>query len=144
MVSKCHSIWGDRRKNLYIPISKEDVLSLQEFYNDIYDFLSCIINEESNIYCNPRLDNGIIFGDADLIINNEIMDFKTSYHEDINIEYTLQLLIYTALARNKGIQINKVSIYNPLCGIYYYADVSDWDKDEDLLEYLISKVKLKI
>jgi hypothetical protein len=143
MVSKCHSIWGDRRKNLYIEISKKNVLSLQDFYDEIYDFISTIINKETNIYCNPRLDNGIIFGDADLIINNEIMDFKTSYHEDINIEYTLQLLIYTALARSKGIQINKISIYNPLCGVYYYADISNWDKDEELLDYLVNKVKPK-
>lgn len=144
MVSKCHSIWGDRRKNLYIEISKKNILSLEEFYDDIYSFISTIITENTNVYCNPRLDNGIIFGDADLIINNEIMDFKTSYHENINIEYTLQLLIYTALARSKGIEINKISIYNPLCGVYYYADISKWDKDEELLDYLINKVKLNI
>jgi len=143
MVSKCHSIWGDRRKNLYVEISKKNILSLQDFYDDIYAFISTTINDKSNVYCNPRLDNGIIFGDADLIINDEIMDFKTSYHEDINIEYTLQLLIYTALARSKGIQINKISIFNPLCGVYYYADISEWDKDEELLDYLINKVKPK-
>jgi len=143
MVSKSHSIWGNRRKNLYVNITKNNILSLHDFYNDIYEFISSIINQKSNVYCNPRLDNGIIFGDADLIINNEIMDFKTSFHEDINVEYTLQLLIYTSLARSKGIQINKISIYNPLCGIYYYADISEWDKDEDLLDYLISKVKPK-
>ena len=96
MVSKCHSIWGDRRKNLYVEISKKNILSLKYFYDDIYAFISTTINDKSNVYCNPRLDNGIIFGDADLIINDEIMDFKTSYHEDINIEYTLQLLIYTS------------------------------------------------
>ena len=141
MVSKCHSIWGDRRKNLYIEISKKNVNLLDEFYNDIYNFISSLINENTNVYCNPRLDNGIIYGDADLIFNDEIMDFKTSYNGDINIEYTLQLLIYTALARSKGIQINKISIYNPLNGVYYYSDISKWDRDEDLLDYLINKVK---
>ena len=105
----------------YIEISKKNILSLEEFYDGIYSFISTIITENTNVYCNPRLDNGIIFGDADLIINNEIMDFKTSYQENINIEYTLQLLIYTALGRSKGIEINKISVYNPLCGVYYYA-----------------------
>ena len=69
------------------------------------------------------------------------MDFKTSFNEDINVEYTLQLLIYSALARSKGMQINKISIFNPLCGVYNYADVSKWDKDEELLEYLVNKLK---
>ena len=35
----------------------------------------------------------------------------------------------------KGMKINKVSIYNPLLGKYYYSDVSKWDKEEELLEY---------
>ena len=140
MVSKCHSIWGDRRKNLYIEITKESVLSINDFYNDIFSFISSIITKDSNIYCNPKLDNGIIFGDADLIINDEIMDFKTSYNQEINIEHTLQLLIYTSLARSKGIKINKISIYNPLCGIYYYSDISKWDNDEELLDYLVNKI----
>lgn len=141
MVSKCHSIWGDRRKNLYIDIEKKNVNLLEEFYDDIFSFISSIIKDESNVYCNPRLDNGSIYGDADLIVNNEVMDFKTSYNGDINIEYTLQLLIYASLARSRGIQINKISIYNPLTGSYFYSDISNWDKDEDLLDYLINKVK---
>ena len=53
----------------------------------------------------------------------------------MNIEHTLQLLLYTSLARSKGMKINKVSIYNPLLGKYYYSDVSKWDKEEELLEY---------
>lgn len=141
MVSKCHSIWGDRRKNLYVEISKDNVTSLIDFYEEINSFISAIIKNNSNVYCNPKLENGIIYGDADLIINNEVMDFKTSFNEDINVEYTLQLLIYSALARSKGMQINKISIFNPLCGVYNYADVSKWDKDEELLEYLVNKLK---
>ena len=69
------------------------------------------------------------------------MDFKTSYNGDLNVEYTLQLLIYASLARSKGIQINKISIYNPLTGSYFYSDISKWDKDEELLDYLVNKVK---
>ena len=88
------------------------------------------------VFCNPNLDNGVIFGDADLIIDNEILDIKTSNKSDINIEYTLQLLIYASLAKVKGMQIDKISIFNPLLGEYNYADISLWDKDEVLLEYL--------
>ena len=141
MVSKCHAIWGDRRKNLYVDISKDNILSLMEFYEDIFSFIKKFITNDMNIYCNPRLDNGVIFGDADLIINNEIMDFKTSFSEDVNIEHTLQLLTYTALARCRGMVINKISIFNPLNGYYYHANIENWDKDDELLDYLVGKIK---
>ena len=135
LISKCHSVWGDRRKCLYINIKKEDIISLDGFYNDIYNFIKSVI-ENKIIFCNPDLDDGYIFGDADLIIENEILDIKTSSNKDMNIEYSLQLLIYTALARFKGMKINKISIFNPLLGIYYYCDVTNWNKDEELLEFL--------
>ena len=45
--------------------------------------------------------------------------------------------IFTGIINNQ----NKISIYNPLNGVYYYSDISKWDRDEDLLDYLINKVK---
>jgi len=140
LISKCHPIWGDRRKCLYIDIKKESILSLDSFYKDINKFVKKLTNDKIT-FCNPDLNDGYIFGDADLIIENEILDIKTSSNKDMNIEYTLQLLIYTALARYKGMKINKISIFNPLLGIYYYCDISDWNKDEELLEYLHNTFK---
>ena len=138
LISKCHSVWGDRRKCLYINIEKDKVLGLKTFYKDINTFIKKLINDKI-VFCNPDLNDGLIFGDADLIIENEILDIKTSSKKDINIEYTLQLLLYTSLARYKGMKIDKISIFNPLLGIYHYCDVSEWNKNEELLEYLHNK-----
>ena len=135
IISKCHSVWGDRRKCLYIDIKKNDVLSLTTFYNDINHFIKQLTLDK-RVFCNPDLNDGHIFGDADLIIEDEILDIKTSSNKDMNIEYTLQLLIYSALARYKGMKINKISIFNPLLGIYYYTDISNWNKQDELLDYL--------
>ena len=142
LISKCHSVWGDRRKCLYVNINKEDILSLNDFYKDINSFILNLI-ENKNVFCNPDLNNGIIYGDADLIINDEILDIKTSSNKDINIEFTLQLLLYTSLAKTKGITINKVSIFNPLLGLYHYCDISKWDKEEELLEYFQNLISNK-
>ena len=136
MVSKCHSVWGDRRKTLYVDIKKENVLGLQDYFNDIYEYISSKIENSKLVLSNPKLNNGIIYGDADLIIDDEIMDFKTSNSESLNIEHTLQLLIYTSLARHQGMEINKISIFNPLKGTYKYCKVDTWNKDEELLDYL--------
>ena len=139
-ISKCHSIWGDRRKCLYIDIKKDDLLSLNEFYTDINNFINNLI-EKKTVFCNPDLNNGIIYGDADIIIDDEILDIKTTTNKEINIEFTLQLLLYASLARQKGMKINKISIFNPLLGNYYYCDISKWDKDEDLLDYFYKLIK---
>ena len=138
LISKCHSVWGDRRKCLYINIEKDKVLGLKSFYKDINTFIKKLINDKI-VFCNPDLNDGLIFGDADLIIENEVLDIKTSSKKDINIEYTLQLLLYTSLARYKGMKIDKISIFNPLLGMYHYCDVSEWNKNEELLEYLHNK-----
>ena len=138
LISKCHSVWGDRRKCLYINIEKDKILGLKSFYKDINTFVKKLINDKI-VFCNPDLNDGLIFGDADLIIENEILDMKTSSKKDINIEYTLQLLLYTSLARYKGMKIEKISIFNPLLGMYHYCDVSQWNKNEELLEYLHNK-----
>jgi len=138
LISKCHSVWGDRRKCLYINIEKDKVLGLKSFYKDINTFIKKLINDKI-VFCNPDLNDGLIFGDADLIIENEVLDIKTSSKKDINIEYTLQLLLYTSLARFKGMKIDKISIFNPLLGMYHYCDVSEWNKNEELLEYLHNK-----
>jgi hypothetical protein len=135
LISKCHSVWGDRRKCLYIDIKKDTIKELDEFYQDIYKFVDKITKDKM-IFCNPDLNNGMVYGDADLIIENEIMDFKTSSNKDMNIEYTLQLLLYTSLARSKGMKIDKISIFNPLLGLYYYCDIDKWNKDEELIEYI--------
>ena len=70
----------------------------KSLFDNIYNFMLKKTNNKV-VFCNPNLDNGIIFGDADLIIDNEILDIKTSNKSEINIEFTLQLLIYASLAK---------------------------------------------
>ena len=94
LISKCHSVWGDRRKCLYINIDKDKVLGLKSFYKDINTFVKKLINDKI-VFCNPDLNDGLIFGDADLIIENEILDMKTSSKKDIKHRiYTATFIIY--------------------------------------------------
>ena len=138
ITSKSHLIWGDRRKCIYTEIDENEIMKSKSLFDNIYNFMLKKTNNKV-VFCNPNLDNGIIFGDADLIIDNEILDIKTSNKSEINIEFTLQLLIYASLAKVKGMQIDKISIFNPLLGEYNWADISLWNKDEVLLDYLEDK-----
>ena len=115
ITSKSHLIWGDRRKCIYTEIEENEILRCKSLFDSIYNFVRGKVDGKL-VFCNPSLENGIIYGDADLIIDNEILDIKTSNKSDVNIEFTLQLLIYTSLARIKGMKIDKISIFNPLLG----------------------------
>jgi hypothetical protein len=67
----------------------------------------------------------------------KIVDFKTSTAKQIQIEWILQLLSYCALLRiYEKLPVDYVSIYNPLNGYEYIIDVTDWNKEKDLLNLL--------
>jgi hypothetical protein len=142
-ISKCHNIMSNRRKNLYTKINKDDILSLNEWYKDIYKFVDkYFFNDKKDrmIYCNPSLSNDFISGDGDLIVDTTLIDFKNSNYTNMNIEYLLQLLIYTQLAREKGYKIEYITIFNPLKGILHHYNIKDWNKGEELLSYIYSKI----
>ena len=92
------------------------------------------------IYCNPSLNNNFISGDADLIVDTTLIDFKNSNFINMNIEYLLQLLIYTQLAREKGYKIEYITIFNPLKGVLHHYNIKDWNKGEELLSYIYGKI----
>ena len=93
------------------------------------------------IYCNPNLNNNFISGDADLIVDTTLIDFKNSNYSKMNIEYLLQLLIYTQLAREKGYKIDYITIFNPLKGLLHHYNIKDWKDGEKLLSFIYGKIK---
>jgi hypothetical protein len=142
-ISKCHNISSNRRKNLYTKINEDDILSLNEWYKEIDNFVDkYFFNKKKDrmIYCNPSLNNNFISGDADLIVDTTLIDFKNSNFINMNIEYLLQLLIYTQLAREKGYKIEYITIFNPLKGVLHHYNIKDWNKGEELLSYIYGKI----
>ena len=79
---------------------------------------------------NPILGNTdlCIAADADLILDNELIDLKTSKYNKIgnNINDFIQLFVYASLyykMTNK--YINKLTIYNPLYMIEYNVEINN-------------------
>ena len=54
----------------------------------------------------------------------------------------IQLLIYVALAKRKNIIINKIILYNPIHGQLYSWNISLWDKHNELMDFLFSKLTI--
>ncbi len=103
------------------------------------------INNKKNILCNPDLTNKElqIKGDADLIIDDELIDFKTSENNmgEYNKNY-VQLLIYCCLYyQQSNIKCNTITILNVISGYEYSIDISNWDYNL-LLDLLKDRCKI--
>jgi hypothetical protein len=127
-VSLSHSIaFGKRDIEKYININEqitpEDRNTLKNY---IQNKVSCVSKDD--ILCNPTL--GIsdlrICADADLIIGEELFDFKVSNYIGNNVSDFIQLMVYAGLHFKKNNKLcKKLTIYNPLLGKEFYIDIND-------------------
>jgi hypothetical protein len=141
-MSLCHKFrFGDIKgleylnKNLCIDENDNNKLNL---------YIENKIKNKKNILCNPALCNSElkIRADADLIINDELIDFKISGTNigENNKKY-IQLLIYVCLYYKKtNIKCKKITILNLLLGYEYSIDISKWDYN-NLLSILEERCK---
>jgi len=145
-ISLCSNIYMHRRRLLY-----KDCYDVFNSNKKIYD--------DINIYCDKYYKNNIhikltsvdttnmIAGELDMYDETlkKIVDFKTSTSPTLQIEWILQLLTYCALVRiYDNLQVDYVSIYNTLSGIEYVIDVTNWNKEHELLQILANTREEKI
>lgn len=142
-ISKCDKIVKEGRRRL---LYKHFDLDNLKKYNKMFDNVKKTYidpNKRKNVEChkNLRIKCGI-FGEADIIINDMIVDIKTSKRTTTSAEWILQVLCYVYMCRENNIKINKIQIFNPLNGLIHTSDVSKWDKGEILIKFLLEKRRL--
>ena len=118
-VSLSHSIAFGRRDiekyiNIKEQITPEDRNTLKNYIQN-----KVLSVSKDDILCNPTL--GIpdlrICADADLIIGEELLDFKVSKYIGNNVNDFVQLIVYAGLYLKKNSKFcKKLTIYNPLLG----------------------------
>jgi len=135
-VSLCHSLFFKNIDCLnYIDHIKNKNFIYDE--NNLNLFIDDLCKNKKNILCNPDLTNNElqILADADLIIDNEIIDFKCSENligEEIN-DY-IQIFIYACLYFIKNnIKCKKISIINMQKNIVYYIDLINWNNYDNFI-----------
>ena len=127
-VSICHSFYfGDI--DILDYINYENIIT-DNLYNNIIKYIDMKIFNKDIVLSNPSLGNidlGIC-ADADLIIDDELIDIKTSRYNQIgnNNNDFIQLFIYASLyykLTNK--YINKLTIFNPLYLTEYSINIDN-------------------
>jgi hypothetical protein len=80
------------------------------------------------------LSTSSLRGVADVVIGTTILDVKcSSERSGVQAPWVLQLLVYAALARIRGLEVDRIAIYNPVQGFLWEAPIGDWGRHEDLL-----------
>jgi hypothetical protein len=86
------------------------------------------------------LSTASVKGVCDAIIGDTMLEIKASEEVGgVQIKWVLQLLAYTALARERGLIIRQIAVYNPLKGFLWRAPVADWTKGAELLKFIAER-----
>ena len=109
---------------------------IKTFENDISKIIN-LIPIKDKISINPNIGFCGISADADLIIDDNIIDFKVTKCHNYKYE-TFQLLGYSALSNVCGHFINKVHIFNLYLNVKKSINISNWTANQrnSYLEYI--------
>lgn len=127
-VSICHSFFFAEVSALEY-INHNNIISNKQ-YNNIIKWIDIKILNKNIILCNPTLGDAKlkIGADADLILDDELIDIKTSKYNKIgnNITDFIQLFVYASLYYKKTKKyINKITIFNPLYLMEYSIEINN-------------------
>ncbi len=130
------------------PLEKLEINELEIFFENILEWLQKTFSSAKKVYLNPSLGvKDFVKADADLIIDNCLVDIKTTKHphkapnNDVN-----QLLIYASLCHHHSVkkiqnfpEIKKIAFILPQQLVLWERDLHDFTKNEK--ENMISKLK---
>jgi hypothetical protein len=78
-----------------------------------------------------------LYGEIDSIIEEELLDIKTSKYKKNTLKDFLQLFIYAGLYHKKtGKFIKRITIYNPLQGEETFIDLTDIQVGRNILDFV--------
>ena len=143
-VSKCQAVIKSyRRRLLYMGVKPSIQMKNTEIFNNITaKFIPFISTLHGDVAIHEDLSANEVYGELDLRIGHTIIDYKTTVNDEITAPWLLQSLAYKAMYDlTHEDRITTLAWFNPLKGWYIAIDVSDWEKQDDLLNYLLTSSK---
>ena len=83
--------------------------------------------KSKNIYTHYNCNFNELYGEIDILLDDVIIEIKTTSYEVANLNYVCQSLTYGFLMYKKNIKINKIILYNVQSGIINIIDTSKFD-----------------
>lgn len=111
----------------------------------IKEYIHSLIKNKIDIRLNPNLSCKGIIGEADIILDDILVEIKTSKNKrkDEILKAFYQAIIYASLEYyNNDNKINTLIILNPLLGIKYTLNISKWNCELDIIK-CIQKIRAK-
>lgn len=107
--------------NNYVDMWKEYLLGL-DFYQFLLDLEENLISYISDlkpkeIYTHYNISDENIKGELDILIDDKLIEIKSSPSQIATTSNLSQTLIYGYLLNKKNININQINLYNPVQGI---------------------------
>ena len=115
-ISKCDKIVKEgRRRMLYKNITVDNITKYNNLYNDIWEKYVLLIKQR-NIKCHlqVKLENGV-HGELDMLMDKQIIDFKTSCENGVKAEWILQVLCYAYMCVRETGSISTRYRYSTRC-----------------------------
>ena len=134
--------WKDITEDIYYISTykhREQNEELKEFLlgSEMYQFLKNlekgIVNyfkdnaPKKHVFTHYNITFDIIKGELDLLVDDHLIEIKSSLYQTTTLANLSQSLIYGYLVEKKEMKINKVSILNPLLGTIVTFDTKDFD-----------------
>ena len=89
----------------------------------------CVLPNPAMKYSNAGC---CVLGDADLLIDETLVELKTSKSKYISTTWKCQVLLYAAILRTRGHRVSSVLFLNVATGVAVRADLSAWQERETL------------
>lgn len=110
----------------------KDFLLGSEFYYYLKNLEKGILKylkdiDLKKIYTHYNVSFDIIKGELDLMLDDHMIEIKTSLYQTVTLSNLCQTLIYGHLVKKKNLPVNKVSIFNPLLGTMTTFNTVDFD-----------------
>lgn len=133
-----------RRLNLFkklLPWVKSNKKWFELIEKTILDLVKSKLKKKNNfIGVHYNLSFGQVMGEADLIVNDSLIEIKTSKDISITTRYVLQTLLYRYMLVKKGFKIKEIIFFNPIQGdMYTLHTKSPWKNTFSIYNKVVPK-----
>ena len=134
--------WKDMTEDIYYISTykhREQNNELKEYLlgSEMYQFLKNLekgivsyfkdCSPKNHVFTHYNITFDIIKGELDLMVDDHLIEIKSSLYQTTTLANLSQSLIYGYLVEKKDLKVNKVSILNPLLGTIVTFDTKDFD-----------------